>query len=150
MEDKPTSSKKNFLFELQFSTKCTFLFDLTVESGDNEEENSIKEQEEQLAVIRVSGMKLNSSTSIVRAQEGQAQGKILTEEEAPPVIYSTYGLRLRGFYHAFQVTFIEFGSIVQISPKGIKTGKQSKDKDLFTVTTFEFVEDKDYHQGFDC
>jgi hypothetical protein len=31
-----------------------------------------------------------------------------------------------------------------------KTAKQSEDKELFTVISFEYFEDKDYHCGFDC
>jgi hypothetical protein len=152
MAENPTSDTKKFLVEQQFSTRRTLVFDLTVESGDKEEVNSTKEQGERLAVQRASRKKLKLSTSLVPVQEGQGghkKGKILSEEEAPPVIYSTYGRRLRGSHHAFQVTFAEFGSIVRISPKGFKTAKQSEDEDLFTVTSFEYFEDKDYHCGFD-
>jgi hypothetical protein len=90
MESTPTSSDKKFLFERQFNTKRTLVFDLTIQSGDEDTLTGNKEQVEQVAVLRVSGKKLKSSTSIVRVQEGQAQEKILTEEEDPPVIYSTY------------------------------------------------------------
>jgi hypothetical protein len=152
MADKPTSGTKKFLFERKFSTKRMLVFDWTIESGDEEEVNSTKEREERSSVLLVSEKKLKLSTSIVLVQEGQSghkKGKILSKEEAPPVIYSTYGPRLRGFYHAFQVTFAEFGSIVQISPKEFKTAKQSKHEDLFTVTSFEYFEDKYYHCNFD-
>jgi hypothetical protein len=153
MADKSASDTMKFLFERQFSTKCMLVFDLTIESGDKEEVKSTKKQEEQLAVLQVSGKKLKLNMPIVWVQEGQdghKRGEILSEVQAPQVIYSTYGPRLRRFHHAFQVTFAEFGSIIQISPKGIKTAKQIKDKNLFTGTTFEYFEDKDYHQGFDC
>jgi hypothetical protein len=100
MVDKPMSDTKKFLFDRQFSTKHTLVFDLTINSGDKEEVSSTKEQEERVAVLQVSGNKLMSSTSIVQVQEGHEghkSGKILSEEETPPVIYSTYGPRLRGF-----------------------------------------------------
>jgi hypothetical protein len=114
MADKPTSDTMKFLFERQFSTKLTLVFDLTIESGEEEEVNNTEEQKERLAVLRGSGKKLKSSTPIIPVQEGQAghkRVKILSEAEAPQVIYSTYGPRLRGFHHAFQVTF----NLVQLS-----------------------------------
>jgi hypothetical protein len=89
MADKPTSDTKKVLFERQFSTKRTLVLDLTVESGDKEKVNSTKEQVERLTVLRVSGKKLKSSTSVIPVQEGQGGhkiGKILSEEEAQPVI----------------------------------------------------------------
>jgi hypothetical protein len=58
MADKPTSDTKKFLFERQFSTKHTLVFDLTIENVDKEEVNSNKEQEERLAVLQVSGKNL--------------------------------------------------------------------------------------------
>jgi hypothetical protein len=64
MGDKLTSPEKKFLFERHFRTKRTLGCDLTVESGDEEEVNSTKEQEEQVAELRVSGKTLQSSTSI--------------------------------------------------------------------------------------
>jgi hypothetical protein len=82
MADKPTSGPKKFLFERQFSTKRTLVFDLTIESGDEEEVNSTKERDERSAVLQVSEKKLKSSTSIVLVQEGQSvhkKGKILSE-----------------------------------------------------------------------
>jgi hypothetical protein len=72
MADKPTSDSKKILFEQQFSTKRMIVFDLTVESGEEEEVNSTKEQGEQLAVLQVSGKKLKSSKSIVPLQESQS------------------------------------------------------------------------------
>jgi hypothetical protein len=112
MAYKPTSDTKNFPFERQFSLKWTLVFDQTIESGEEDEVNCTKEQVEQLAVLPVTGKKLKASTPIVLVQEGHKRGKILSEEEAPPVIYSTYGPSLRGFNHAFQVTFAEFRSII--------------------------------------
>jgi hypothetical protein len=135
MADKPTSDPKNFLFERQFSTKRTLVFDLTIECGDKGEVNNTKKQEERLAVFQFFGKKLKLSTPTFQVQEGQEghkRGKILSEEEAPTVIYSTYGPRLHRFQNAFQVTFEEVGSIIKISPEGFKTVKQSKDQELFT------------------
>jgi hypothetical protein len=150
MGDESTSPSKKFLFERQFNVKRTLVFDLTIDSGDEEQVSETEEQPEgHVAVLRVSG-KLNPSTPIVRVQEGQKKGKFLTKEDSPPIIYGIYGPRLRGFYHAFQVTFEEFGSIIQISNKGIKTAKANEDDpDLFTLTTFEYFEDKDHYSGYD-
>jgi hypothetical protein len=46
MESRPTSSEKKFLFERQFNTKRTFVFDLTMESGDEDTVTRNKEQED--------------------------------------------------------------------------------------------------------
>jgi hypothetical protein len=35
-----------------------------------------------------------------------------------------------------------------VSHLGFKIAKQSEDPDLFTITTFEFFEDKNHHTGY--
>jgi hypothetical protein len=54
MVDKPTSDTKKFLFERQFSTNRTLVFNRTIESGDKEEVNSTEEPENTLAVLKIS------------------------------------------------------------------------------------------------
>jgi hypothetical protein len=62
MESKPTSSEKKFLFKRQFNTKRTLVFDLNIESGDKDTVPGNQEQEERVAVLRVSDKKLKSIT----------------------------------------------------------------------------------------
>jgi hypothetical protein len=100
-------------------------------------------------VLRISSKKKKSSTPIVQQEERQKFGKIIKLEN-PPIVYRTskYGPRLCGFYHAFPVTFEEFEFIIQVSIFGFKPTKQGAEKDLFTITTFEFFEDKTHQQGY--
>jgi hypothetical protein len=149
MEDKPTSQEKPFYFERQFNTKQTLVIDLSIESGDEDAVSSTGEQGNKFAVLWVSLKKLKSSIPIVQQEEGQQFGKIIKLEK-PPISYGTskYGPRLRGFYHAFQVTFKELGSIIQVSHIGFKPTKQGEEKDLFTITTFEFFEVKNHQKGY--
>jgi hypothetical protein len=51
-------------------------------------------------------------------------------------------------YNASQISFEEFGAIIQATNIGILLANQSKDLELFTVTTIKYFEDADQYIGF--
>jgi hypothetical protein len=51
-------------------------------------------------------------------------------------------------YNASQISIEEFGAIIQATNIGILLENQSKELELFTVTTIKYFEDADQYIGF--